>query len=172
MSDLFKKIATPIAVFIIGFGLFSFQNVSAITYCSCKTGNTTAAFPQNAGDTTCSKTCGPLATPNGTFEAASTSTSPVSNSNTQASGTITLENPLKVSTPQALIGLIINIALGLSGSIALLLFVYGGILWMTSAGDKAKVTKGIDTMIWAAIGMAVVFASAAIVRFLLTSLLR
>ncbi len=88
-----------------------------------------------------------------------------------AAGNVTLENPLAVNSPAEFIGLVINAFLGLSGSIALVVFVYGGILWMTSAGDKGKVTKGMDTMIWAAIGMAVIFASAAIVRFLLTALL-
>lgn len=89
-----------------------------------------------------------------------------------AEDTITLKNPLAADNPPELIALVVNILLGLSGSIALIYFVYGGILWMTSAGDKSKVTKGIDTMVWAAIGMAVIFASAAIVRFLLDSLLR
>ncbi len=87
-----------------------------------------------------------------------------------SNGTISLSNPLgSVSTPQALIGRIINSVLGIVGSIALLFFVYGGLIWMTSAGNSDKVKKGRDTLVWAAVGLIVIFSAYGLTRYVLTT---
>lgn len=80
-----------------------------------------------------------------------------------------LTNPLSVDTPQALIGKIINAVLGIVGSLALLMFVYGGLTWMTSSGSQEKVKKGRDIIVWSAIGLAIIFASYGLVRILLAT---
>ena len=80
-----------------------------------------------------------------------------------------LTNPLSVNTPQALIGKIINAVLGIVGSLALLMFVFGGLTWMTSAGSQEKVKKGRDIIVWSAIGLAIIFASYGLVRILLAT---
>lgn len=81
-----------------------------------------------------------------------------------------LTNPLgSVSTPQALIGRVINSVLGIVGSLALLMFVYGGLIWMTSSGNQEKVKKGRDTLVWAAIGLVIIFSAYALTRVLITS---
>ena len=49
-------------------------------------------------------------------------------------------------------GNIVKYALGLVGSLTLLMLVWGGFQWVTSAGNAEKVNKGSQTMIWAAIG--------------------
>ena len=86
-------------------------------------------------------------------------------------GVICLTNPLGgVSTPQSLIGRVIDSVLGAVGSIALLMFVYGGLVWMTSSGNQEKVKKGRDILVWSAIGLVVIFMSYTIIRVLLTSL--
>lgn len=90
-------------------------------------------------------------------------------SNAPAS-TVTLTNPLgSVSTPQALIGRVINSILGIVGSLALLMFVYGGLIWMTSSGNQDKVKKGRDTLVWAAIGLVIIFSAYALTRVLISS---
>lgn len=86
-----------------------------------------------------------------------------------ADGNIALCNPLTVNTPQELIGRIINAVLGIVGSLALLMFVYGGLTWMTSSGSQEKVKKGRDIIVWSAIGLAIIFASYGLVRILLTA---
>ncbi|MFA6194511.1 MAG: pilin [Patescibacteria group bacterium] len=87
--------------------------------------------------------------------------------NTGGSG-ITLTNPLgDVTSPQAFIGKIINSILGVVGSLALLMFVYGGLTWMTSSGSADKVKKGRDTLLWAAIGLVVIFSAYGLTRFIL-----
>ncbi len=74
-------------------------------------------------------------------------------------------------TPQGLIGRVINAVLGLVGTIALVMFIYGGFLWMTSQGNEKQVTTGKNILIWAALGMALIFLSYAMVRFLLTDVI-
>lgn len=86
-----------------------------------------------------------------------------------AGSTNCLSNPLSVSTPQALIGKIITSILGIVGSLALLMFVYGGLIWMTSSGNQEKVKQGRDTLMWAAIGLFVIFSAYALTRFVLSS---
>jgi hypothetical protein len=82
-----------------------------------------------------------------------------------------IQNPLAVDTPQALIGIIINYVLGVVGSIALLMFVYGGLTWMTSSGNQESVKKGREIIIWSAIGLAIIFTSYGLVRVLLSSVI-
>lgn len=80
----------------------------------------------------------------------------------------TIPNPLgKDITINSLAARIISYALGLVGTISLLLFVYGGFIWMTSAGASDKVKKGRDIIVWAVIGMAVVFSSYMAVKFVI-----
>ncbi|MFA5886627.1 MAG: pilin [Patescibacteria group bacterium] len=81
-------------------------------------------------------------------------------------------NPLAgvASTPQQLIGKIIDSVMGVVGSIALLMFVYGGLVWMTSSGNAEKIKQGEGILMWSAIGLAVVFSSYALVRVVLSAL--
>jgi hypothetical protein len=74
---------------------------------------------------------------------------------------IPLENPLQNNEVSifAILGTILRVALGIIGSLTLLMFVWGGFQWLTSAGNPERVKKGTDTMLWAAIGVFCVFAS-------------
>ncbi len=88
-----------------------------------------------------------------------------------SASTTNLENPLgNIDTPQLLIGKIINSALGIVGSITLLMFVYGGFIWLTSSGSSDKVKKGRDVILWSAIGLAVIFSSYALVALVIKSI--
>ncbi len=84
----------------------------------------------------------------------------------------TLDNPININTPQQFIGRIISVIFGLVGSIALLMFVYGGLLWMTSQGNDKQVSKGKATLTWAAIGIVVIFSSYALVNFIINNAIR
>lgn len=98
---------------------------------------------------------------------------PTQNAATQNSGgTVNLSNPLgTTATPQALIGKVISAILGLVGSIALIMFIYGGFLWMTSAGNDKKISQGRDILLWSTIGLVVIFSSYALVKFVLSDFL-
>ena len=73
--------------------------------------------------------------------------------------------------PNLIIGKTINAVLGIVGSLALVMFIYGGILWMTSAGNDQRVQKGKDTLLWAVIGLIVIFSSYAMVNFVLNDVI-
>ncbi len=59
---------------------------------------------------------------------------------------------------------------GLIGSVALLFFIYGGIVFLISAGNSEKIEQGKKILIGAAIGLVIVFASYAITQFTLDAL--
>jgi len=83
-------------------------------------------------------------------------------------GAVCLDNPLGADvTPQTFIGGIIRAILGIVGSLALTLFIYGGFLWMTAAGNAEQVAKGRNTLIWATLGLIIIFSSYALVRFVI-----
>lgn len=81
-----------------------------------------------------------------------------------------LYNPLGATDVQTMIGRAINGVMGVVGSLALLMFVYGGLLWMTSGGSNDRVKKGKDIILWSSIGMAVIFGAYALTKFIITAL--
>jgi len=81
-----------------------------------------------------------------------------------------LTNPLGTASPEELIGRIIKAVLGIVGSIALLMFIYGGFLWLTSGGSPEKIKKGKDVLVWAVIGLAIIFLSYTLVGFVINAL--
>lgn len=84
---------------------------------------------------------------------------------------MTLTNPLGPNTNvYTLAGRVVSVVLGLVGTIALVMFIYGGIVWMTSGGSKDKIKKGKDAIVWSVIGMAVIFASYGLTKFLLDNI--
>ena len=84
---------------------------------------------------------------------------------------VCLENPLSTDSPEILIGRIIRAILGITGSLALVTFTYGGFVWMASAGNEKQVRKGKNILVWATLGLAVIFSSYALVRFILGDVL-
>lgn len=84
---------------------------------------------------------------------------------------VSLENPLGSTLQDTdiryILGRVIQKALGVLGSITLVVFIYGGFLWLTSAGNQERVKKGGQTMLWAAVGIFIIFASYAILSMLI-----
>ncbi|MFH1173453.1 MAG: hypothetical protein V1692_02900 [bacterium] len=70
----------------------------------------------------------------------------------------------------ALMKRIADLILGISGSLALGFFVYGGFVWLTSSGNKERVAKGKNVLISATIGIIIVFISFMAVEFTIKSL--
>ena len=90
--------------------------------------------------------------------------------NSQDQRTVSLPDPMGGKTPQVVIGDTINMSFSLVGSLALLMFIYGGLIWMTSSGKSEKVKKGKDILVWATIGMTLIFSSYVIVRLIIETL--
>lgn len=91
-------------------------------------------------------------------------------------GVVELPNPFVVKqeidgktvevslTIQQIIGRGISVALGIMGSIALAMFFYGGYLWLISGGSSDRIKKGKETLIWATVGLAIIFGSGVLVQ--------
>ena len=92
--------------------------------------------------------------------------------NGQKGECIPLENPLEKNTTDVtvILGWIIKAALGIMGSLALLMLIWGGFLWLTSAGVPERVSSGTQTMLWAVIGIVVVLSSYLIISTYLSYL--
>lgn len=81
-----------------------------------------------------------------------------------------LHNPLGTASVAVIVGRLINAMLGVVGTFALLMFILGGWHWLTARGEHEKITKGLETIKWAAIGLLVIFAAYPLANFVLTSL--
>jgi hypothetical protein len=62
---------------------------------------------------------------------------------------------------------IIIFILGISGTVALLMFVYGGWNWVFAQGREGYIQTGKDTMKHAIIGLAIIFGAYAIINFVI-----
>jgi hypothetical protein len=65
--------------------------------------------------------------------------------------------------PAEFIGRVIKLIFGVSGSLAFAMILYGGFLWLTSGGAPETITKAKNIVIWAVLGLMVIFAAYAIV---------
>ena len=83
---------------------------------------------------------------------------------------VSISNPLNVDSLPKLINNVISGLLGVVGAISLLMVVIGGILWMTSGGNSDRIKRGKDTLVWAVMGLIVIFLSYAIINFVFQSL--
>lgn len=107
----------------------------------------------------------------GTEAMAGSAGSTDSGSDTGSAASVKITNPLgSIDSPQKLIGQIINAVLGIIGSLALVMFIYGGFTWMMASGNQTKVTKGKDILLWATVGLIIIFSSYALVKFVLTNI--
>lgn len=60
--------------------------------------------------------------------------------------------------------------LGIVGSLSLVMFIYGGFVFLISAGSSDKIEKAKKIIIAAIVGLIIVFASWLIIRFVLQTL--
>lgn len=93
----------------------------------------------------------------------STSTSPGTTEPTPAAS-VELYNPLGSGvTLASLIGRGIRAVIGVVGAIALLMFIYGGIMWMASGGSEERISTAKNILKNATIGLLLIFFSYTII---------
>ena len=73
--------------------------------------------------------------------------------------------------PNVIIG-ILNAIIGVAGIVSVIWIIIGGVTYMTSSGDAAKVKKGKDTILYACIGLIICALSFAIVNFVIANILK
>jgi hypothetical protein len=80
---------------------------------------------------------------------------------------LSLPLPLSDITLEGAVGNALNALLGIVGAVALLMFVWGGIQWMTAAGNQEQVGKAKKTITWAALGLIAIFSSYAVLSLII-----
>jgi hypothetical protein len=108
-------------------------------------------------------------------------TTPATGTTEKASGAVSdtaptafpLNNPLGADNPDinVLVGRVIKYLIGIAGTATLIVFIYGGILWLTARGEAANVDKGKSAMGSAVIGLIILFSSYVIVKFIYAALI-
>lgn len=83
----------------------------------------------------------------------------------------TLPDPLGGANIHSIIGNVIKTFSGIVGSIALLMFVYGGIMMILSGGDTTKVANAKKILVNAAIGIVLIFAAYTFVSAIIDAIL-
>ena len=66
---------------------------------------------------------------------------------------------------------VINAVIGILGLVCVVVMIIGGINYMTSAGDAAKVKKGKDTILYGLIGLIVCVLAFALVNWVIVGIL-
>ncbi len=73
--------------------------------------------------------------------------------------------------PRAIVGAVINVALGFLGIIAVIIVLYGGFLWMTAAGNEDQIAKAKKLLTAGIIGIVIILAAWGLALFVLDALL-
>lgn len=73
-------------------------------------------------------------------------------------------NPMNFTTVPDLLGRAIGALLAFAGSIALVLYIYAGAMWMMAGGDPGRVGTAKKVIIWTTLGVVVMLGSYIIVR--------
>ncbi|TAK04142.1 hypothetical protein EPO34_03280 [Patescibacteria group bacterium] len=137
---------------------------SCITLCATDPDSPDCPDPPN--EEGCNAQCGiaPPTTPPETSVGAPAPTPP------PADVPRTLQNPLGTSDLRQVIGNIVRALLGFAGAGALLMFVWGGFQFMMAAGNPKNVEKGKLTLIWATVGLVVIFSAYTLLDTLIKAL--
>ncbi|MDO8505133.1 MAG: pilin [bacterium] len=78
---------------------------------------------------------------------------------------------LTSTDPRIIVAKIIRVALGFLGTVALVLILYGGYLWMTAAGNEETIDKAKKVLTQATIGLAIILSAFSITQFIINRLL-
>ena len=97
-----------------------------------------------------------------------------------AEGDFTLNNGVKsaqgegvgeaASDPQTLVKQFVNIFLFAVGALSVIMLIWGGIRYTTSAGDSNKVTAAKNTVLYAIVGLVVAILAYAIVNMVISKI--
>lgn len=117
------------------------------------------------------------AIPNGPCTAGKTCCIPKTSSGTGTRSTSAPETAKRLPDPlggvniPTFIGNVIRTFAGIAGTIALCMFVYGGIMLIMSGGEQAKVTNGRKILINASIGLLLIFSAYTFVTAIIGAIL-
>lgn len=71
---------------------------------------------------------------------------------------VTLPDPLGGQSLQEIIANVVQYIVGILAGIAVIMFIWAGILFLTSAGNEARITTAKKVLIYAVIGLGIAIA--------------
>lgn len=83
---------------------------------------------------------------------------------------VVIPNPLGTTDPRVIIAQVIQGIFSIIGSLSLLMFVYGGFLWITSMGESKRIERGKTIIVWTVAGLAIMASSYVIVNAVINGL--
>ncbi len=75
-------------------------------------------------------------------------------------------NPAKLTSPAQMIGRGIYFSLSIIGMVTFVLYIWAGVLWMTSAGNAERKSQAMKIFIWTSMGALVIALSYVLVSFI------
>lgn len=78
--------------------------------------------------------------------------------------TVRIDNPLETDDFTTLITNFLQWLLGIAGGVALLMLIYGGIIYITSTGDQQKMESGKRIVTWTIFGLIIILVSFSILQ--------
>ncbi|NLZ74693.1 hypothetical protein GX917_02220 [Candidatus Falkowbacteria bacterium] len=81
-----------------------------------------------------------------------------------------IDGVLSDSDPRAIVGRIINIALGILGIIAVGIILLGGFKWMTAGGNEDKTSEAKQLLGAGVIGLVIILSSWALATFIINQI--
>ena len=75
-----------------------------------------------------------------------------------------------ITGPDGVIARVTNIVAAIAGILAVIIIIWGGFTYITSAGDANKATSARNTIVYAAIGLVVIVLAQTLVIFILSSI--
>lgn len=83
-----------------------------------------------------------------------------------------IKNNLNSNDLMGTLNTIINVVIGIIGFVAVIVIIFGGVQYTTSAGDSGKVKKAKDTIMYGIIGLVVALMAYSIVNFILSNVFK
>lgn len=80
-------------------------------------------------------------------------------------------SPTKEQSLPALVQTVLTWLLSFAIIVAVVVIIVAGYMYITAAGDEAKIKKATTTLTWAIVGLIVAFVAMLLVRFVMTSFL-
>lgn len=138
-----------------------------ITLCICSASGPSGA---KGSYSTCSAMCNPSGSGSGAGTAGSSGAGTADQTLKDATASIDkiiggTGVMVKEGNINVIVGKLLKSLLGIIGLVALVIFVYSGIIWMTAAGVAKEIETAQNSMIWAAIGLFAVFISYALIKY-------
>jgi hypothetical protein len=79
-------------------------------------------------------------------------------------------NPLKITGPEDIFSVAINVLMMFIGSLSLVLYIYAGLMWMSAGGNAEKVTKAKSILVWTTLGLIAMGGSYMVVQVVLNNI--